>query len=59
MHTLKRVLSSPRFYATFVAVAFVFVEAYAPDFPLTEKEVTEIIVALSAYILGTSIRAHS
>jgi hypothetical protein len=48
-------LSSRKFWAAAVGAVFTIVQAVWPDFPLQPEQVTEVIVLLSAYILGTAV----
>lgn len=57
MDKLKGVLSSRKFWAAIVALAFSFLKAYVPDFPLGEDAVLQIVLVLAAYILGTAIES--
>ncbi len=52
---LKYLLQSRKFWAVILAVALVLGRAYAPDFPLTQAQVSNLIYVLIAYILGTAI----
>lgn len=54
-----KVLSSPRFYATALAVTLVILGAVLPNFPINSDELTKIVAALAAYVIATSIRPHS
>ncbi|HLA39402.1 MAG TPA: hypothetical protein VJ417_05355 [Candidatus Glassbacteria bacterium] len=55
MDKLLGLLKSRKFWAALVAIAFVFVEAYAPDFPIEQDQVTSLVAVIVAYILGTAL----
>jgi hypothetical protein len=50
------ILSAPRFYILLVSLAFVFVHAYAPNFPITQDMLIELITAIGAVSVGTGYR---
>ena len=52
---LKRLLGSRKFWATVVACVFVVLEEFVPAFPLNADQVTTMVYALIAFILGTGI----
>jgi len=55
MSKLTSLLVSRKFWAALTALVLMVVKAYAPDFPLDETEVTNLVTLLAAYILGTAI----
>jgi len=55
MDKFKLLLGSRKFWAALVGLVMMLVEAYVPDFPLTEEMVLPIIVILVGYILGTAL----
>jgi uncharacterized membrane protein YdjX (TVP38/TMEM64 family) len=56
---IAKVLSSPRFYATLIAIVLVTLAAVLPNFPISEADLTKIVSALCAYVIGVSIRPYS
>jgi len=48
-------LKSRKFWAAVVGLAFVFLNAYVPNFPLGEDAVLNLVLTIVAYILGTAI----
>lgn len=52
---LVGVLRSRKFWAALVAIVFVLLKAFLPDFPLEEEAVLPIVLALVSYIVGTAI----
>ena len=52
---LLGLLSSRKFWAAAVGTVFTIVQAVCPDFPLQAGQVVEVVVLLSAYILGTAV----
>jgi len=48
-------LKSRKFWAAVVALVFVFLNAYVPNFPLGEDAVLNLVLTIVAYILGTAI----
>jgi len=52
---LKYLLGSRKFWAAVIGLAFVFVKAFVPDFPIAEDQVLNIVLLLVAYITGTAI----
>ncbi len=55
MDKLKQLLGSRKFWAAFVGLALVITRAYAPDFPIGEAELANLLYLLMAYILGVAI----
>ncbi len=55
MSKLVSLLASRKFWAALTALVLLVIKAYAPDFPLDETEVTNLVTVLAAYILGTAI----
>ena len=51
MDKLKQLLGSRKFWAAFVGLALVITRAYAPDFPIGEAELANLLYLLMAYIL--------
>ena len=49
------VLRSRKFWAAFVGMGFVVLEAFFPDFPVSEEQLTNLIYLLIAYILGVAL----
>ncbi len=55
MDKLKELLISRKFWAAITGLIMVLVKAYRPDFPLAEGQVTDLVLVLAAYIVGTAI----
>lgn len=55
MDKLNLLLRSRKFWAALIGLIMLFVKAYAPDFPLSEEQITEVITLLVAYVLGTAL----
>lgn len=49
------VLRSRKFWAALIGVIFVVLEAFYPDFPISEDQLTNLIYLLIAYILGVAL----
>lgn len=56
---LYALLTSRKFYAALVGILMIIVENFAPEFPLTEEQVSNIVILLAAYILGAGIEARA
>lgn len=50
-----RLLKSRKFWAAIAALVLVIIQAFIPDFPLDEEQVTKVGVVLVSYIIGTAI----
>ncbi len=55
MDKFKQLLGSRKFWAALIGLTFVALQAYHPDFPVGEEELTNVIYLLVAYILGVAI----
>jgi hypothetical protein len=55
MTKLKYLLTSRKFWAAAIGLGLVITKAYLPDFPLTEEQMTALVVVLVGYIVGTAI----
>ena len=55
---LKALLSSRKFWASVLGLAILIIKAFRPDFPVTEDQMTSIVVVIVAYIFGTAIEDH-
>jgi hypothetical protein len=55
----KYLLTSRKFWACIIGLVFIFIQAYKPDFPITEEQVLPIVLLLVSYILGVAIEARS
>lgn len=49
------VLRSRKFWAAFIGLVFVVLEAFYPDFPITSEQLTNLIYLLIAYIMGVAL----
>jgi uncharacterized membrane protein YdjX (TVP38/TMEM64 family) len=56
---LKALLSSRKFWASVLGLAILIIKAFRPDFPITEDQMTSIVVVIVAYIFGTAIEDHA
>ncbi len=52
---LKQLLKSRKFWTALIAVGLVALRAYKPDFPLSDDELTKIVLVLAAFILGVGL----
>lgn len=52
---LKGIFTSRKFWAAAIALIYSFVSAYAPDFPISEDTVVNVVTVLAAYILGVAL----
>lgn len=52
---LTRLLSSRKFWAALVGLGMVVIKTYAPSFPISEEQMTALVVLLASYILGTAV----
>jgi hypothetical protein len=48
-------LKSRKFWAALIGLVLIILKGYRPDFPLTEDQLTGIVVVLVGYILGTAV----
>ena len=48
-------LTSRKFWAALIGLAMIITKAFRPDFPITEDQITGIVVVLVGYILGTAV----
>lgn len=55
MDKLKVLLRSRKFWAALIGLMMLIVKAYAPSFPLSEDQITEVVTLLVAYVLGTAL----
>ena len=55
MTKLQFLLTSRKFWAALIGLAMIILKAYRPDFPITEDQITAIVVVLVGYILGTAV----
>jgi hypothetical protein len=52
---IETLLKSRKFWAALIGLALIIMKGYRPDFPLTEDQLTGIVVVLVGYILGTAV----
>jgi len=52
---LYYVLKSRKFWAAVIGILFVVLEAFYPDFPISEEQLTNLIYLLIAYIMGVAL----
>ena len=55
MTKFQALLSSRKFWAALIGLALIILKAYRPDFPITEDQITAIVVVLVGYILGVAV----
>ena len=55
MDKLKGVLQSRKFWAAVMGLVVVVVKGFRPDFPLSEEQLSLVVVVLVAYITGTAL----
>jgi hypothetical protein len=52
---LAALIKSRKFWAALIGLGLVLLRAFKPDFPVSDDEVTKIILLLVAYILGVGL----
>ncbi len=57
MEKVKELLKSKKFWAALIGVVMIVVKEYAPDFPLNEDQISNIVYLLIAYIMGSGLEA--
>ena len=55
MEKFKFLLKSRKFWAAVIALVFLFIDAYYPEFPFAEDQVLQFVVVIVGYILGTAL----
>jgi uncharacterized membrane protein YdjX (TVP38/TMEM64 family) len=55
MQKLQQLARSRKFWAALVGLVLVVIQAFYPDLPLDEGQVTSAVYVLVAYILGVAI----
>ncbi len=48
-------LKSRKFWAALIGVVVMVVKQYEPNFPLSEEQITNLVMVVIAYIIGTSL----
>ena len=48
-------LKSRKFWAAIIGLAMIILKAFKPDFPLSEDQITGMVVVLVGYIFGVAI----
>jgi uncharacterized membrane protein YdjX (TVP38/TMEM64 family) len=48
-------IRSRKFWAAVIGLIFVVIEAFSPEFPISQDQLTNLIYLLVAYILGVAI----
>ena len=56
---LETLLKSRKFWAAVIGLALIIIKGFRPDFPLSEDQLTGIVVVLVGYIMGTAIQDSS
>lgn len=55
MTNLPSFLKSRKFWAAIAALVFILLKYFQPNFPIDEAGLTNIVLTLAAYILGTAL----
>jgi hypothetical protein len=59
MTKLQTLLTSRKFWAATTGLGLIIIKAFRPDFPITQDQITAIVVILVGYIMGTAIQDSS
>ncbi len=57
MAKFTELLKSRKFWAALIGLIVIVVKAYAPNFPLSEEQITDLVYLLVAFIIGTGIES--
>jgi hypothetical protein len=52
---LSALVKSRKFWAAIVGLGLILLRAFKPDFPISDDEITKIVLLLVAYILGVGL----
>lgn len=55
MDKINALLKSRKFWAALAGLLLVVLRHFAPDFPVSDVEMTNVVYILVAYILGTGL----
>lgn len=55
---LAALLKSRKFWAALAGLIVILYHTYVPDSPITDDQITTIILTLSAYIAGTGLKGY-
>jgi hypothetical protein len=55
MEKWRELLRSRKFWAALVALAVIIARAFRAELPISESELTGIVVVLASYIVGTGL----
>lgn len=51
----KQLLGSRKFWAALIGLILIVIKAFAPDFPISDDQIVNVVYMLVAYILGVAI----
>lgn len=55
MDKLVGLLKSRKFWAAFFGFAIIVIKAFAPDFPISDEQLTNLTFIIVSYIIGVGI----
>ena len=57
MNKFEGLLKSRKFWASVLGVGLVVLRAFVPDFPISDEQISEVVLLLVAFIVGTGLEA--